>query len=207
MGIALPVYEVLQLTSSPVSSGVQDGFDFVLLFTIDDRWGACKGGAVCFRLLIRKEEIDVEDIVDLHRWWKLELICDRSDLFGNGEWSIPFWRELFVSRNGQVTSLEPDLVSFLHLRRFSIVLSVLDVGQQLLGRLPRLFQEFEACFCCRDGRLEVSQDHLRFYSNQKLMGGPSGGVMSPRIVCKLGDGEDLTPTGWLSCCPWAKILF
>ena len=108
MGVALPVHEVLQLTSSPMSPGVQDGFNFVLFFAIDDRRGACKRGAIRFRLLIRKEEIDVKDIVDLHRWGELQLVRNWSDSFGDGKWSIPFWGKLLISGDGQVASFEPN---------------------------------------------------------------------------------------------------
>src|SRR5712691_8296705 len=47
MRVALPVHEVLQLTSLPMSPGIQDGLDLVLLFTIDDRRRACEGRAIC----------------------------------------------------------------------------------------------------------------------------------------------------------------
>src|SRR5712691_667789 len=96
MWVAFPMHKVLQLTSSPMSSGIQDGLDLVLLFTIDDRRWACEGRAVCLRLLIWKEEVDVKDIVDLHRWRESEFVGDRTDLLCDWEGSIPFWGELLV---------------------------------------------------------------------------------------------------------------
>ena len=75
----------------------------------------------------------MKDIMDLHRWGKLELVRNWSDPFGDGKWSIPFWGEFLISGDGQVASFEPNLVSFLHLRCFLIIPAVLDVGQQLLG--------------------------------------------------------------------------
>src|SRR5712691_2852114 len=162
MWVALPMHEVLQLTSSPVSPGIQDGFDLVLLFTIDDRRWACERRAVCLHLLIWKEKVDVKDIVDLHRWGESEFVGDRTDLLRDWEGPISFWGELLIPRDREVPSFEPYLVSFFHLRSFLIVSSVLDVGQQFLGRLPRLGQELKSCFCCRRGGLEVFQDHLRF---------------------------------------------
>jgi len=64
--IALPVHEVLQLTSSPLAPGVEDCFDLIFFLVIDDRRGACEGRAVCLRLLIWKEEVSMEHVVDLH---------------------------------------------------------------------------------------------------------------------------------------------
>src|SRR5712691_6401239 len=138
MRITLPMHEVLQLTSSPVSPGIQDGLDLVLLFTIDDRRWACEGRAICLRLLIWKEEVDVKNIVNLHRWGKSEFVRDWIDLLRDREGSITFRGEFFVPRDREVPSFEPNLVTFLHLRPFLIVSSMLDVGQQLLSRLRRL---------------------------------------------------------------------
>ena len=45
--IALPVHEVLQLTSSPLASGVEDCFYLVFFLIIDDQRGACEGHAIC----------------------------------------------------------------------------------------------------------------------------------------------------------------
>ena len=53
MRVAFPMHEVLQLTSSPMSPGLEDGLDFVFFFTIDDRRRACEGRSICLRLLIR----------------------------------------------------------------------------------------------------------------------------------------------------------
>jgi len=66
VGISLPVHEVLHLTSSPLTSGIQNRLDFVLFFTIDDWRRSCEGRAICLRLLIWKEEVCVEDVVYLH---------------------------------------------------------------------------------------------------------------------------------------------
>src|SRR5260221_2898204 len=162
MRVALPVHEVLQLTSSPMPSGVQDGLDLVLLFTIDDRRWACEGCAICLRLLIWKEEVDVKDIVDLHRWRESEFVGNRTDLLRDWERSISFWGELLIPSDQEIPSFEPYLVSFVHLHSFLMVPSVLDMGQQFLSRLPRFFQELESCFCCRRGGLEGFQDHLGF---------------------------------------------
>src|SRR5712691_713031 len=115
------MHEVLQLTSSPMSPGIQDSLDLVFLFTIDDRRGACIGRAICLRLLIRKEEIDVKDIVDLHRWGELEFICNWADFLRNREGSIMFWGELLVPSDRKILSFEPYLVSFLHLHPLLIV--------------------------------------------------------------------------------------
>src|SRR5260221_189144 len=101
--------------------------------------GEGEGRAICIRLLIWKEEIDVKDIVDLHRWGESEFVCDRADFLCDREGSIPFGRELLVPSDREIPSFEPDLVTFFHLRSFLIVSSVLDVGQQLLRRLSRLF--------------------------------------------------------------------
>src|SRR5712691_7301277 len=139
MRIAFPMHEVLQLMSSPVSPGIQDGFDLIFLFTIDDRRWACERCAICLRLLIWKEEIDVKDIMDLHRWRESEFVGDRTDLLRDREGSISFWGELLIPGDREVPSFEPYLVSFLHLRSFLIVPSMLDVGQQFLRRLSRFF--------------------------------------------------------------------
>src|SRR5712691_2297360 len=128
MWVALPMHEVLQLTSSTMSPGIQDGLDLVLLFTIDDRRWACEGRAICLRLLIWKEEVDVKDIVDFHRWRESEFVSDRTDLLRDWERSISLWGELLIPRDREIPSLEPYLVSFFHLRSFLIVPSVLDVG-------------------------------------------------------------------------------
>src|SRR5260221_13372426 len=90
MGVALPMHEVLQLTSSPMSSGVEDGLDLVFFFTIADRRRARVGRPICLRLLIRQEEIDVKGIVDLHRWGESEFVRDWADLLRDGESSITF---------------------------------------------------------------------------------------------------------------------
>ena len=126
--VALPMHEVLQLMSLPMSSGIQNSFDLVFLFTIDDRRGVCIGHAICFRLLIRKEEVDVKDIVDLHRWGESEFVCNRADLFCDREGSISLRGEFLVSSDRKISSFEPDLVAFFHLRPLLIVLSMLDVG-------------------------------------------------------------------------------
>src|SRR5712691_7588056 len=104
MGVALPMHEVLQLTSSPMSSGVEDGLDLVFFFTIDDRRRACEGHPICLRLLIRQEEIDVKDIVDLHRWGELEFVRDWADLLCDWKGSIPFWGELLIPGDREVPS-------------------------------------------------------------------------------------------------------
>src|SRR5260221_5850211 len=101
MGVAFPVHEVLQLTSSSMSPGVQDGLDLVLLFTIDDRRRACEGRAICLRLLIGKEEVDVKDIVDLHRWRESEFVGDRTDLLHDREGSISFLGRASYSRRAR----------------------------------------------------------------------------------------------------------
>src|SRR5260221_9513714 len=124
MGVAFPVHEVLQLTSSSMSPGVQDGLDLVLLFAIDDRRRACERHAICLRLLIWKEEIDVKDIVDLHRWRESEFVGNRTDLLRDWERSISFWGELLIPSNQEIPSFEPYLVSFVHLRSSPIVLFV-----------------------------------------------------------------------------------
>ena len=64
--IALPVHEVLQLTSSPLTSGVENGLDLVFFLAINDWRRVCKGHAISLRLLIWKEEVHVEDVVDFH---------------------------------------------------------------------------------------------------------------------------------------------
>src|SRR5712691_9519027 len=102
MGVALPIIEVLQLTSSPMSSGLEDGLDLVFFFTIDDRRGACEGRSICLRLLIRQEEIDVKDIVDLHRWGESEFVRDWADLLRDWEGSITFRGELFVPSDREI---------------------------------------------------------------------------------------------------------
>src|SRR5712691_12642992 len=96
MWVAFPMHEVLQLTSSPMSPGIQDSLDLVLLFTIDDRRWVCEGRAICLRLLIWQEEIDVKDIMDLHRWRESEFVGDRTDLLRDREGSISFWGELLI---------------------------------------------------------------------------------------------------------------
>src|SRR5712691_8866185 len=112
MRVALPVHEVLQLTSSPSSPGIQDGLDLVLLFTIDDWRRACEGRAICLRLLIWKEEVNVKDIVDLHRWGESEFVCNRTDFFCDREGSISFRGEFLVASDRKILSFEPDLVTF-----------------------------------------------------------------------------------------------
>src|SRR5712691_11367819 len=201
MWVALPMHEVLQLTSSPMSPGIQDGLNLVLFFTIDDRRWACEGCAVCLRLLIWKEEIDVKDIVDLHRWGKSEFVRDWADLLRDREGSITFRGEFFVPRDREVPSFKPNLVTFLHLRPFLIVSSMLDVGQQLLSRLPRLLKKLKACFCGGRGGREVFQDHLGLGSDQKLMWGFPRGIVPPGVMSEFGDWEDLAPACRSTCCP------
>src|SRR5712691_4637473 len=130
MGVAPPMHEVLQLTSSPVSSGVEDGLDLVFFFTIDDRRRACEGRPICLCLLIRQEEIDVKDIVDPHRWGESEFVRDWADLLRDQERSITFRGEFFVPSDREIPSFEPDSIAFLHLRPFLIVSSMLDMGQK-----------------------------------------------------------------------------
>src|SRR5712691_10275988 len=111
MWVALPMHEVLQLTSSTMSPGIQDGLDLVLLFTIDDRRWACEGRAICLHLLIWKEEVDVKDIVDLHRWRESDFVGIRTDLFRDWEGSILLWGALPIPSDRQLPSFEPYLVS------------------------------------------------------------------------------------------------
>jgi len=64
--IALPMYEILQLTSSPFPPGIQDRFNLVFFLAVNDRGRTCEGCAICLRLLIRKEKVHVEDVVNFH---------------------------------------------------------------------------------------------------------------------------------------------
>jgi hypothetical protein len=66
MWVSLPFEEVLQGLLFPVETVINDGLDFVLVFTLDQFGGWFDVvGAVLWGLAIRREEAGVEHVVDL----------------------------------------------------------------------------------------------------------------------------------------------
>jgi hypothetical protein len=66
MWVSLPFEEVLQGPPLPIEMVINNGFDFVLVFTLDQFWGWFDVvGAMLWGLAIRREEAGVEHVVDL----------------------------------------------------------------------------------------------------------------------------------------------
>jgi hypothetical protein len=64
--VSLPLEEVLQGLCLPVETVINDGLDFVLVFTLDQFGGWFDViGAVLWGFAIRREEAGVEHVVDL----------------------------------------------------------------------------------------------------------------------------------------------
>jgi hypothetical protein len=64
--VSLPLEEVLQGLCLPVETVINDGLDFILVFTLDQFGGWFDViGAVLWGFAIRREEAGVEHIVDL----------------------------------------------------------------------------------------------------------------------------------------------
>jgi hypothetical protein len=64
--VSLPFEEILQGLSPPVEAVINDGLDFVLVFTLDQLGGWFDVvGAVLWGLAIRGEEAGVEHVMDL----------------------------------------------------------------------------------------------------------------------------------------------
>jgi hypothetical protein len=64
--VSLPFEEVLQALPLPVETVINDGLDFILVFTLDQFGGRFDVvGAVLRGLAIRGEEAGVEHVVDL----------------------------------------------------------------------------------------------------------------------------------------------
>jgi hypothetical protein len=73
--VSLPFEEVLQALPLPVETVINDGLDFVLVFTLDQFGGWFDVvGAVLWGLAIRGKEAGVEHVVDLPGVGQLELI-------------------------------------------------------------------------------------------------------------------------------------
>ena len=71
-GIPFSMYEILELGSVSFPSRLDDQFDFIfLLSVIDHWWGSCKRCAIGFCLLIWKEKVNVENVVDSHGIWQV----------------------------------------------------------------------------------------------------------------------------------------
>ena len=76
--VPFPLDKVLHFAPSPKSSRLEDFFDFIFLFPIDKvRRGSCEIRSVEFGLLIRGQQVCMEDVVYLPLWGKLQLIGDR----------------------------------------------------------------------------------------------------------------------------------
>jgi len=79
------------MPSSEVS-GVYDALHFILLFAIDKVWKRpLEVAPMKLRLLIWCKEIHMKHRVDTPLFWKVELICDRSQYFGDGKGAVSFW--------------------------------------------------------------------------------------------------------------------
>src|SRR6266404_6042020 len=85
--------QVLYLASTSASemSGVNDTFHFVFLFSIDKVWKrVLKVAPMELRLLIWCKEIHMKHRVYAPLFWKMELVCHRSQYFGDGKGAISF---------------------------------------------------------------------------------------------------------------------
>ena len=68
-GISLPLDEVLEVSSPPEIAVIDDGFDFVLLFSINDVWGRTwKIVSVLTSFPERRQKPGVEDVMNGPGW-------------------------------------------------------------------------------------------------------------------------------------------
>ena len=64
-GISLPLDEVLKVSSPPEMTMVDDGLDFVLLFSINDVWGRTREiVSILTSFPERRQEAGVEDVMN-----------------------------------------------------------------------------------------------------------------------------------------------
>ncbi len=83
--------EVLYLASASESSGIDDAFHFVFLFSIDKVWKrVLEVVPMELRLLIWCQEVYMKHQVYTPLFWKVELIRHRSQYFGDGKGAISF---------------------------------------------------------------------------------------------------------------------
>ena len=79
-GIALPLYEILQLSFLPITSVASDGLDFILFSVVDEvRWGSGIVLPVFFCLYKQGKEGGVENGVYCPLRREAQPICHRGD--------------------------------------------------------------------------------------------------------------------------------
>ena len=77
--VPFPLDEVLHLAPSSKSLQLEDLFDLIFFFSIDKvRRGSCEIRPVELGLMIRGQQVCVEDVVYLPLWGKHQLISDRG---------------------------------------------------------------------------------------------------------------------------------
>ena len=77
--VSLPFDQILDLVPSAMLSCIQDLFNFVLLFSIDQiRRGLHKVRSMEVHFLIGGEKINMKHVMDLPLDWEIELISDRG---------------------------------------------------------------------------------------------------------------------------------
>ena len=68
-GISLPLDEVLEVSSLPEIAVIDDGLDFVLLFSINDVWGRTwKIVSILTSFSERRQKSGVEDVMNGPGW-------------------------------------------------------------------------------------------------------------------------------------------
>jgi len=177
------MYEILEFISMSFPSWFDDQFDFVFFSSMINHWqGSCKGCAIGLCLLIQKEEVDMEDVMDPHSVWKVQSIGYLSNTFFNCEGAVSLWLELLWSDDWKVLVFQPDLFSHLHLLQLLGILVLLSLFQKLLDFLSHCFKGLESIDCGWHAIINESYVYLGFDPNQEFMRQFPGYVTSPRIT-------------------------
>jgi hypothetical protein len=71
VGVLFPMHKILQHLLPAISSHIEDSIDLILFFFFYDRWWMHVWFSICFHYLVRREEVDMKDVMNFHHWWKL----------------------------------------------------------------------------------------------------------------------------------------
>ena len=73
------MHKELEVSAFPIEAGLDNLLDFPFWLAIDNvRWRSFVIRTMSFGLAITGQEIDMEDRVNLHRWWKGQAISHRG---------------------------------------------------------------------------------------------------------------------------------
>jgi len=88
--------------------------DFFFIVKFCQRFMKVRSIGVWYHFLVGSKESGMEDIMNLPRGMKLELIGHWSKDFCDNEWSFSFWSHFFIVLSLHVSWVQPHFVSFLN---------------------------------------------------------------------------------------------